>query len=211
MRLVDSYEMCKLIDVGKLREFFKVRALNHKRFAAKKKVVDDNADRKDDDDDDDDRHDGGNDGDHQAAPEQVQIPSINVTEVIEDDDEHDDAVDSAGHELDATGQQIEDQAEQVFNASEKENEFEKEGADEQIAADEDNLPLNSGIEVLGRETATDDDVDVPLSLKYHTTPQVLIPVDVDVEIIGVNHSAIEMDDNNLTFIENDGVSYGIED
>ncbi|GAB2297541.1 hypothetical protein Dimus_031639, partial [Dionaea muscipula] len=77
---------------------------------------------------------------------------------------------------------------------------------------EDNIPLSSSVEVLRRRNE-DDDSDVPLSLKYHTTPQSLIPVDDDLEVVGVNPAVMEVDvdDNSLILIGDDGELYGIDD
>ncbi|GAB2268188.1 hypothetical protein Dimus_003166, partial [Dionaea muscipula] len=80
--------------------------------------------------------------------------------------------------------------------------------------DEDNIPLSSGVEVLRRSNKDDDDDDnVPLSLKYQTTPQSLLPVDTDVEVLSVNPAEmeVEVEDNNLLVVGDDGEMYGIDD
>ncbi|GAB2290257.1 hypothetical protein Dimus_024539 [Dionaea muscipula] len=97
-------------------------------------------------------------------------------------------------------QEIEDQAEQVFNASEKDNEHEKEDAVESAGQElvdvaqhddaddndeDDNLPLSSRIEALRRGNATDED-NVVLSQMYPASQQGLNPVEVDLEVVGVH-------------------------
>ncbi|GAB2299494.1 hypothetical protein Dimus_033561 [Dionaea muscipula] len=83
----------------------------------------------------------------------------------------------------------------------------KENADD----DEDNIPMSSNIEVLRKGNENDDD-NVPLSLKYQTTPQSLIPNDTDVEIVGANPAEmeVEVEDDSLVLIGDDGEPYGID-
>ncbi|GAB2283757.1 hypothetical protein Dimus_018249, partial [Dionaea muscipula] len=78
--------------------------------------------------------------------------------------------------------------------------------------DEDNIPLSPGIEVLRRSNVDDED-NVPLSLKYHTTPQDLIPVDINVEVVGVSSAPmnVEVEDNSVLIVGDDGEVYGIDD
>ncbi|GAB2279028.1 hypothetical protein Dimus_013691, partial [Dionaea muscipula] len=70
------------------------------------------------------------------------------------------------------------------------------------------MPLNSGIKVLRIRHG-----DVPLSLKYQTTTQDLIPVDNDVEIVGSNPIEMEVDvnDNSVLIVGDNGEVYGIDD
>ncbi|GAB2275673.1 hypothetical protein Dimus_010429, partial [Dionaea muscipula] len=58
-----------------------------------------------------------------------------------------------------------------------------------------------------------EDDDVPLNLKYQAPLQSLIPVDAEVEIVGVNPAEMKVDvnDNSLILIGEDGESYGIDD
>ncbi|GAB2281111.1 hypothetical protein Dimus_015719, partial [Dionaea muscipula] len=78
--------------------------------------------------------------------------------------------------------------------------------------DEDNITLSFGIEVL-RENNEDDEDNVPLSLKYRTTPQDLISVDTDVEVVSVTPAPmdVEVGDNSVFVVSADGEVNGIDD
>ncbi|GAB2285770.1 hypothetical protein Dimus_020207, partial [Dionaea muscipula] len=59
----------------------------------------------------------------------------------------------------------------------------------------------------------EDEDNVPLSLKYHTTPQDLILVDTDVDVVGVTPALmdVEVEDNNVLIVGDDREVYGIND
>ncbi|GAB2289107.1 hypothetical protein Dimus_023410 [Dionaea muscipula] len=198
--------MHELIDARKLKEFFKVGALTHKRFSAKKKL----AEGKDDDsDDNDDAH----DGDHQAVQEKAQTPSLNATEVVDvDEDQEDDVVNSSGHDLsDFSSQSVKNNNDNVEIEAEPEN-VERE---EVIASidndeeDEDNVLLSSKIEALRRGHAEDND-NILLSHKYQATPQSQ-EADEDMEVVDITPRVLEMDNNTVTFMGTDGIVYDIDD
>ncbi|GAB2292856.1 hypothetical protein Dimus_027090, partial [Dionaea muscipula] len=150
-----------------------------------------NDDGKDDAEED---KDGGNDGNHPTAPKN-DTPSMNVTEVIKDDD--DDVVDSGSHAFDCA--QGDDEQHDGRNDDVREEPTEE---------DEDNLVLSSRIKALRRDN-TDDD-DIPLSLKYQTTPQSQ-DTDKDMEVVDITPRVLEMDNKSAIFMGTDGVIYGIDD
>ncbi|GAB2283753.1 hypothetical protein Dimus_018245 [Dionaea muscipula] len=75
-----------------------------------------------------------------------------------------------------------------------------------------NMPLNSRIKALRRSDVDGDD-NVILIMMYQTTPQELIPVDSDLEVVGMNSAEmeVEVDDNSLLVVGDDGEVYGIND
>ncbi|GAB2294647.1 hypothetical protein Dimus_028843 [Dionaea muscipula] len=176
---------------------------NFLSHAAKDKAVVDNPGNDDDDDNDDDGHDGGNDGDQPAAQEHVQTPSVNATEVIADEDDNDEGVvDSANQETRDAAQQ-DDEQDAVRQVADDVDEDDK----------EDNMPLSSKIEALRRGDAFDKEDDVVLSIKYQVPSQGLVTFDTDLEIVGENPAEMEVEvaDNSLLVISDDGELYGIDD
>ncbi|GAB2299250.1 hypothetical protein Dimus_033320, partial [Dionaea muscipula] len=153
------------------------------------------------------------DGDQPTTLEQVQTPSMNATEVIDDDEEkEDDAVRSAG-------QEAVDNAHHNAKADVGREDVEH-GDDD----DEDNVPLSSKTETFRNDKAVVDD-DVLLSIKYQPTKHDLIPADADLEAVVMHDEDMEIntveetpanleskfEDNSLVYFGADGESFGIDD
>ncbi|GAB2295970.1 hypothetical protein Dimus_030116, partial [Dionaea muscipula] len=194
----------------------------HKRVQRRISAAEDG---ENDDDNDNDDHDSGNDGEndghdsgnngHQpSAPEKVQTSSVNAAEVVDNDDEkEDDVVDSGGQETRAAeGQGDENQDDDQESTGSINDEADPavsvEPAD--IAEknvidfeddDEDNIPLSSSVKTL-RKGNEDDEDNVPLSLN-----------DTDLEVVGVHPAEVEVEveDNSLLVVGEDGELYGIDD
>ncbi|GAB2288167.1 hypothetical protein Dimus_022509 [Dionaea muscipula] len=125
-------------------------------------AVDDGGDVDNDEDD-------GNDFQRHDADYNVHATSINATEVIADEDEHDDdAVELACNE--------------IVDVARHDNDDDGE---------EDNMPPSSRIKAFRRGYAVDED-DVVLSLKYQAPQQGLINVDADLEVVCANTAEMEV-------------------
>ncbi|GAB2289828.1 hypothetical protein Dimus_024132 [Dionaea muscipula] len=145
--------------------------------------------------------------------EKAKTPSLNATEVVNaNEDQEDDAVNSAGHDLgDSASQSVK------HNDDIAEMEAEPENADKEVVVaannndeeDEDNVLLSSKIEALRRGHEEDDD-NILLIHKYQATPQSL-ETDEDMEVVDITPRVLEMDDNTAIFMSTDGVVYGIDD
>ncbi|GAB2294755.1 hypothetical protein Dimus_028949 [Dionaea muscipula] len=159
---------------------------------------------------DDDGHDGGNDGKKPTAQEHVQTPSVNATEVVDNNDNNDEDV------VNSASQDPREAAKQIDDAEGKDDET-RNAVEEVVDVDddddeEDNMSLSTGFEALRREEVVDDD-DVSLCLKYQTTPQELITVDANLEIASVNADEMEVEivEQNISTLDDEEELFGIDD
>ncbi|GAB2268296.1 hypothetical protein Dimus_003269, partial [Dionaea muscipula] len=165
----------------------------------------------------------------------VQQKETAAAGVDPSDENDDDVVDLASQEIvDVAGQDDENQADKQDDAKQDdEHDVEEANVDTNRAVDggdedddENNIPLSSSVEALRKGDTVDDD-NVPLSQKYHAPPQILISVDtnlevagafteeMEVEIVGSNPAEmeveVEVEDNSLLVVGDDGEMYGIDD
>ncbi|GAB2265618.1 hypothetical protein Dimus_000658 [Dionaea muscipula] len=138
----------------------------------------------------------------ERSVDEVQIPSVNATEVIVDEDDNDEgAIVLANQEVLDAAQRDDD-----------EDVVRKDADDDDEDDEEDNMPMSSRIEAL-RRSDDDDDDNVVLSMKYQTTLQELILVYSDLEVVGMNSAEMEVkvEGNSLLVVGDDGEVYGTDD